>query len=106
MVRLSLLVLALGLAGCGSGIGDACTTDQDCGGRTCSHAGTFPGGYCTEHCTPGDSSTCPTGSECIDHHGEGPICLRACNESVECRSGYTCHGFKNQGPFCLSPDDG
>jgi hypothetical protein len=99
-------VLALGLlAGCGATIGDACTTDQDCGGRSCRSDKSFPGGYCTQSCVVGDSSTCPSGAKCVQHH-DSALCLRQCAENSECRTGYTCHDFKGQGNYCLSPDDG
>lgn len=99
-----LAALALGLAGCGTSIGESCTTDNDCGGRTCSLSPNFPGGYCTQRCTPGDDTTCPTGASCQTHHAEN-ICLRTCHQDVECRSGYTCHTYKGSGPFCLAPGD-
>ena len=101
---LSILTLAC-LAACGSSIGDACTTDQDCGGRSCSTASTFPGGYCTERCVVGDSGSCPTGSTCVDHHG-GASCLRICADDTECRSGYVCLTYRSDGAFCLIPSDG
>jgi hypothetical protein len=102
--RICAVLLALGALGCGSSIGDACSTDQDCGGRTCGLADAFPGGYCTQRCTLGDDGTCPTGASCHVHHGEVD-CLRTCHEDVECRSGYTCHKFNGDGPFCLAPGD-
>ena len=102
------LLLGAGMSsGCGSSIGDACTTDQDCGGRTCDSDHRFPGGYCTEHCVVGDASTCPSGSTCAAHHDE-TLCLRSCAEragNTECRNGYLCKAFKSEGTFCLSPDD-
>lgn len=101
------LGLALVLAGCGSGIGDGCTTDQDCGGRRCDTFATYPGGYCTQRCTPGDDSTCPAGGSCQVHQGE-ILCLRTCKEDVECRSGYRCLPLLGVSgtTFCLAPGDG
>ncbi len=92
------------LAGCGSSIGSACTTDQDCGGRTCRSSSSFPGGYCTENCVLSDSGSCPTGSTCVDHGGSS-ICLRECADDTECRSGYVCLTYRSDGAFCLTPTD-
>jgi hypothetical protein len=95
------------LAGCGSSIGSSCTTDQDCGGRTCRllPQASFPGGYCTETCVLSDSGSCPTGATCVDHDGSS-ICLRACADDTECRSGYVCLTYRSAGAFCLTPTDG
>jgi hypothetical protein len=98
------LAASVVLFGCGPSIGDACTTDQNCGGRTCISDNSFPGGYCTEHCVQGDSSGCPGGSSCVEHNGQA-LCLRNCSDTSECRGGYTCHNYKLQGTFCLSPND-
>jgi hypothetical protein len=97
--------LALGLlAGCSSAIGDACTTDQECGGRTCLSTSVFKGGYCTEHCVLGNSGNCPTGAQCVKHGGD-TLCLRECADDTECRSGYACQPYRGQGNYCLTPGD-
>jgi hypothetical protein len=99
-----LLLLSAALVGCGSAIGDACAKDQDCGGRTCDRATSVPGGYCTQRCTLGDPSSCPTGAGCVNHHANVE-CLRTCVQNIECRDGYLCIDFRGQGRFCLPPDD-
>jgi len=98
------LLFALVASGCGSTVGDACRTDQDCGGRTCRRGEDYPGGYCTQHCTLGDNHTCPSGAWCEHHHGED-VCLRRCADDVECRAGLTCKTTHGDGPFCLAPND-
>ena len=101
---LASVALAVLLGSCASSIGDACTTDQDCGGRSCQSSGSFPGGYCTENCVVGDDGSCPNGSSCVDHHGGG-FCLRICADNNECRTGYVCEPFHGAGAYCLTPGD-
>jgi hypothetical protein len=64
-MRFCLLLTALAVAGCSSGIGGGCTTNVDCsrlGDRSCDTSA--PGGYCTvEGCA--DSTTCPDNSVCV-----------------------------------------
>jgi hypothetical protein len=54
------------LSGCGATIGDACTTNRDCGTTgTCLNRDFTPGGTCTLACTLGGPA-CPAGSTCVD----------------------------------------
>ena len=76
-------------------IGDACTTDADCGAadRFCIHrigataAGDFPKGYCSRSC---HSTPCPVGSVCQLIAG-AQLCFSQCPAN-DCRGGYKCCG--------------
>lgn len=50
------------------------------------------GGYCTQDCTVGDATSCPSGASCVDlGSGVGPKCLQDCRAgSGDCRAGYSC----------------
>jgi hypothetical protein len=106
------LVLALGLAGCGPEIGDECETSTDCSqtaDRLCDVS--QPGGYCTVfNCEPSGANPvakCPDESACVAFAVEpSPIdgcanalgatpytksfCLKKCDNGDDCRSGYAC----------------
>ena len=62
----ALLGAALLGAGCGSEIGDSCTSSVDCspnGNRTCERSTSSPGGYCTV--VGCDYGTCPDEAVCV-----------------------------------------
>jgi hypothetical protein len=102
---LFLLTFAL-LAGCGATIGDACTTEKDCGNGVCLNRGFTPGGYCSVSCTVGGAA-CPTGSVCVDNAIGRDVsgCLRTCASSKDCRGGYVCKTERNSGtPVCVGPE--
>ena len=67
-VRPLLLIatLLITLTGCGATIGDACTTEKDCGAGLCLNRDFTPGGYCSLGCTVGGAA-CPAGSVCVDN---------------------------------------
>lgn len=52
-----------------SGLGTACTSNDDCDSGTCAMSGSDK--YCSMLCTVGDPSTCPAGLECLDAGGQG-----------------------------------
>jgi hypothetical protein len=97
---LGAVVLGLGLVGCGATVGDACTTDDDCGsqGICINNREYTPGGYCSQSCVPGKDQTCPSGSTCVSEGASNDVsaCFLECSSSTDCRSGYQCvGGFKN-----------
>ena len=111
MLRWSVLgavVLGLGLVGCGATVGDACTTDGNCGsqGICITNRDYTPGGYCSQSCVPGKDNTCPSGSTCVSKGADEDVsaCFRECKQSTDCREGYQCvGGFKgNPGNVCVA----
>ena len=97
---LGAVVLGLGLVGCGATVGDACTTDDDCGsqGICINNREYTPGGYCSQSCVPGKDQTCPSGSTCVSEGASNDVsaCFLECSTSTDCRGGYQCvGGFKN-----------
>ncbi|HEY8210085.1 MAG TPA: hypothetical protein VIG99_21515 [Myxococcaceae bacterium] len=81
--------LVLSLWACGPTVGDACTTNGDCGGAECLQGGNAPGGYCSVNC--GNDNGCPHGSACWRGSGPGSgSCRLICTRNEDCRTGYTC----------------
>lgn len=78
--------------------GGGCGAASTCSGGICATSGDFPSGYCTQGCSLGDPSTCPTGSVCIDDASGAPadagvkaLCYQSCTGSADCsRAGYKC----------------
>lgn len=77
--------------------GSTCTNSANCGGGLCAKSNDFPNGYCTQGCTLGDPTTCPSGSVCIDDASGVPadagvkaVCYQACQTDTNC----TIPGFK------------
>ena len=105
---LGAVLLGLGLMGCGATVGDACTTDADCGDKGfCINNQEFtPGGYCSQSCVPGKDDTCPTGSSCVSegYSGDVSACFLRCGSNDDCRTGYRCQGgFKgNPASICVA----
>jgi hypothetical protein len=102
------LVLGLGLAGCGSTVGDACTVNEDCGSRAiCINRSYTPGGYCSQTCVPGDDATCPSGATCVREGASGDVsaCFLRCETNNDCRRGYRCLGGFRDNPYsvCVAP---
>jgi len=90
------------LAACGPTVGDACTTDKDCGHGVCLQGASSPGGYCSLACQGAGSSGCPNGSACDRSGNEpSPVCRLTCTTSQDCRSGYTCTGTQGSTRVCV-----
>ncbi|WNG34675.1 hypothetical protein F0U61_14245 [Archangium violaceum] len=102
---LGMVVLGLGLVGCGSTVGDACTTDGECGDKgICINRDVTPGGYCSQACVPGKDDTCPTGSTCVSKGATDDVsaCFLKCSSADDCRAGYRCVGVKgNPNAICI-----
>lgn len=104
---LLLLPLSLFAVGCGSTVGDPCTTEADCGGQVCLNRDWTPGGYCTKSCTVGVEDSCPGGSLCVRDAvaKDLPGCLRTCKGNSDCRSGYTCRSVRDSTTaVCVGPE--
>jgi hypothetical protein len=93
------------LSACGPTVGDACTTDGDCGHGICLQGAGAPGGYCTVACQGNGSGTCPNGSTCASDPGPGGAshCRLTCTTDQGCRTGYTCTGAQGNARVCLGP---
>jgi hypothetical protein len=104
---LAAMALALGLMGCNSTVGDACTTAKDCGGDDDALCITtrdyLPGGYCSETCVPGNDETCPSGTTCIREGASKDVssCYLRCESNDDCRDGYKCVGGMRDNPFAV-----
>ncbi|MBK7858191.1 MAG: hypothetical protein IPJ65_06120 [Archangiaceae bacterium] len=99
------LLLLLCSMACGPTVGDPCTTDRDCLGRTCLNDG-LPGGYCTLSCSMSDPNTCPAGSVCIRDAIRNGVngCFRSCASTRDCRSGYSCEKVRgSSSTVCVTP---
>jgi hypothetical protein len=96
--------LGLGLMGCGATVGDACTTDKECGDKgICINQEYTPGGYCSQSCVPGKDETCPSGSTCVSEGASGEVsaCFLKCKDATECRGGYRCVGGYKGNPHSV-----
>lgn len=100
-----ILAVALGVAGCGHKIGDACSNSADCdpsgGNRTCDIS--QPGGYCIiEGC---DARSCPDDSVCVRFFPEQPLldATNACDVAATCTGAMSETGCCDPGEVCL-PD--
>ena len=99
-IRVSLIAFVLALAGtigCAPKVGDACTTNIDCGTPvTCDLS--QPGGYCTvQNCLEG---SCPEDSVCVTFSNSEKWCMAMCDSGDDCRSGYECLSDLGPHPFC------
>ncbi len=108
MKILLFLGFALLLTGCGTSIGEGCTTSDDCGGQICiNRGGRTPGGYCSKQCVLGDDSNCGGGAICVKE-GAGKdfhACFLSCERSEDCRKGYSCLNEKDgQRKVCVGPE--
>ncbi len=80
-----------------SHIGDACSTNADCGGNMICDLDAPA--HCTQTCASADA--CPPDARCITTSGPPfSYCLRACESDADCAEtpGLRCRGFSN-GPF-------
>jgi len=91
------LFAATATAGCAPIVGDACTTQSDCGQRLyCELA--MPDGYCTSRgCA---TNPCPAEGICIEFNPDLSYCMQPCDADGDCRSGYTCVKDFGAYPFC------
>lgn len=93
----ALLAALTSFTACAPPAGSACTRGADCPGSVCLISPDFPSGYCTQACTLGMASTCPSGSVCIDDASGTPadagiksVCYQACKAASDCSEGYRC----------------
>lgn len=96
MRLLMLAVLAaLSLVACNTKfVGESCSNSNDVCDSVLFCREDFPGGFCTEPCSPrGDSAGCPLDSLCINEGGR-LMCSPVCTHDTDCRSqeGYECRG--------------
>lgn len=106
-MNFGLLLVGVGLLGgigCGSSIGDACTTNLDCGtGRICDRS--QPHGYCTK--TPCLDTGCASEAVCVEFSNSESYCMLKCSHDGDCRTEYTCslgQETSADAPFCLERD--
>lgn len=91
------LLACLSLFACSAPAGGSCTQSSECAGQVCLISPDFPSGYCTQACTLGAPSSCPSSSVCIDDASGTPadagiksVCYQSCKVSTDCGSGYAC----------------
>ena len=83
-------------------VGNACSTDVDCGGAPMSCATKLgidaPGGYCSQKCAV--NADCGKGGVCVSGVGiitlVAGICVKGCTPPEGCRAGYTCRSLGGQ----------
>ncbi len=101
-----LLVLPLLLTACLPTVGDACTTDDDCGPGVCVNESLAPGGLCSRLCG-GIREACPSGTECVADVVDGNRygCLLNCQSAADCREGYECRTTRGSAnTVCVGPN--
>ena len=81
-------------------VGNACTSDADCGGTKLSCASALgplptPGGYCSQSCAI--DLDCGEGGRCVNGINistiNSGICYRSCGSDAPCRTGYECRSL-------------
>ena len=84
-------------AGCAPQVGDACSSNLDCGTQvTCDLS--QPGGYCTvQNCLPGN---CPDESVCVTFDNGENWCMAMCGSADDCRDDYQCLPGEGPNAFC------
>ena len=92
---------ALALApGCSAIVGDACTTQTDCGSSMYCEL-SLPDGYCTlRDCVDRD---CPDEGVCVRFSVDVSYCMLLCESDADCRDGYRC--VKDFGPHAFCNDE-
>jgi Cys-rich repeat protein len=83
-------------------VGNACSTDDDCGGAPMSCTTKLgigaPGGYCSQRCAV--DSDCGEGGVCVSGVGIitvlAGICVKGCTPPAGCRPGYACNPVGGQ----------
>jgi hypothetical protein len=101
--RVALLLLALllpsVLAGCGTSVGDECSSNNDCSAASMTCDLSAPGGYCLKaDCW--DDSDCPEDGVCIYFRNGDRYCMLGCSSCDDCRDDYSCIELPGQSPFC------
>lgn len=97
------LTMACLMAGCEAGVGDKCSTSNDCPTGTVCDTDS-PGGYClASGCEFNDE--CPENSVCVSFTKNQSYCLKKCKKSGDCRSGYACRDDIGTQPFCYVKSD-
>ena len=99
----TLLLSACLLLGCEAGVGDKCSTSNDCPTGTVCDTDS-PSGYClAAGCVLDDE--CPEDAVCIRFRKDQSFCLKKCKKNGDCRSGYTCRNDLGSHAFCyVAPD--
>ena len=99
---------ALVMSACssGSGIGNTCAKNLDCGGaNVCITQAT--GGYCTQQpCAPGGSQGgCPEDSVCdaISILAGQLACVKKCTQQSDCRADQECNGVSGSNAKACQP---
>jgi hypothetical protein len=77
--------------------GSECATGLVCGTEAVSQ---FPGGYCVQTCTPGASTGCPEGFECIGTSAAS-FCAPACTTVADCDRGRLCITVRGSEGACV-----
>lgn len=88
-----------GTAGGTKGLGEKCSTNQDCKSPYFCQPVWGQGSMCSQVCNPSSSTSCPSGFVCVPYEGQnsgacipgGPTTKSdgaACEASSECKSGY------------------
>lgn len=92
------LALAFALLGCEAGIGDSCSTSNDCPtGLVCDTDS--PSGYCLVSGCEFDEE-CPENATCVAFTKDIHYCLKKCKSSKDCRGNYTCRDDIGTTKFC------
>ncbi len=89
--------VSLGLVGCAPTVGDACTTNANCGSGLFCDLST-EGGYCTS--SPCRAGECPEEATCVDFGAESTFCMRRCDDGQGCRDGLVCRTDVGDVAFC------
>jgi serine protease len=87
-----------------SRVGDACTSNTQCGGGSFYCDTSVPGGYCTQDCR---TKSCPADATCYTfNNGASSLCLASCTGiggQGTCRGSYVCYSDGMGGGICLPP---
>ena len=95
------VLILMGVAGlytgCAPQVGDACSSNLDCGAQvTCDLS--QPGGYCTvQNCLSG---SCPDESVCVEFDNGENWCMAMCDSTGDCRDDYQCLPGEGSHAFC------
>jgi hypothetical protein len=96
-VLLTVFCLAVLAAACAPTVGDACTTNANCGSGLFCDLST-KGGYCTS--SPCRDGECPEEATCVDFGAESSFCMRRCDDGQGCRDGLECRSDLGEIAFC------